>query len=246
MNYMGYCRGASSVYDEWAEISGNEGLRWESLLEDFKATAHYQPASLNYNPSVDRGAYGHGPLEVTAQPFNSHIGLKYAAALQEVLDIDEVDVNDGNGIGVTTGTGTVLSSNRTRHYALPAYGWQMANRPNVDIIPNAMATRINFAGQRATSIDYAVNGKIHHSIAAKEVIVSAGAFNTPKLLMLSGVGPKAHLEDLGIPVVADIPHIGQNLYDHHFSVLEYQVTREVTTAWQLTENATYAAIAEEE
>lgn len=62
--------------------------------------------------------------------------------------------------------------------------------------------------------------------------------------MLSGIGPKHHLEELGIPLTADIAEVGENLYDHHFSVLEYEVKQHVTTVWQWSENSTYAGMAE--
>ena len=123
----------------------------------------------------------------------------------------------------------------------------MEGRPNVQMLSNAWVSKIGFCGQRASSVTY--HSSMYdsaHTINPKEIILAAGALNSPKLLMLSGVGPRDHLEELGIPVVADIPAIGSNLHDHHSSVLEYEVTQEVQTSWQYTQNTTFVAIAKEE
>lgn len=119
----------------------------------------------------------------------------------------------------------------------------MANRPNFELIHDAWVQRIGFAHKTAESVTYARNNETY-TIKAKEIIVAAGAINSPKLLMLSGVGPKETLSALKIPVVADIPEIGSNLYDHHYSVMEFWTINSVETAWQWTENATEAAIAQ--
>lgn len=247
VNYMAYSRGASSVFDEWANISGIEGLRWDRLLGDFKATSHFTNEQRDFDSYIDPKAYGTGPVEVTVGAYEFNFGLKWLDALSKVLRLPFVDTSDGKGIGITTGPETVRASNRTRDYALPAYGWQMANRSNAHLIDNAWVSKIGFAGKRATNVTYhsSIDDSVH-TICAKEIIISAGAINSPKLLMLSGVGPKAHLEEKDIPVVADVPEIGSNLYDHHYSVLEYEVTQDVGTSWQLENNASFAAAAKEE
>lgn len=251
VNYMQYCRGAPSVFDEWAEVSGggggggNDGLRWKSLLHDYNATAHYKEVPLGYDPAVNSSAYGHGPLEVTVAEDTQGFALRLVDAMKETLELPEVDLNDGDGIGVTTGPKTIRASNRTRDYALEAFGWQMFNRLNVQMIHNAWVSKIGFSGKKATNVTYHSNDSVN-TLHAKEIILAAGAINSPKLLMLSGIGPASHLQDLSIPVVADMPSVGQNLYDHHFAVLEYQVTQSVETAFQLTQNSTFRRFAEEE
>lgn len=247
VNYMAYCRGAPSVFDEWANISGDNGLSWASLFEDFQATSRYQVQSLNYDPSSNISAYGKGPLEVTSPVDDLGFSQRYVSALKETLGLSNADLNDGTGLGVSSGPSTIKASNRTRDYALPAYGWQMANRNNLRMIPNALVSKIGFIGNRASNITYHSSvDNTTQTIVAKEIILAAGALNSPKLLMLSGVGPKEHIEELGISVVADIPLIGSNLYDHHFSNLEYEVKQGVQTSWQYTDNATFKAIAKEE
>jgi len=137
----------------------------------------------------------------------------------------------GQSIGVTYGFETNRVSNRTRDYALEAYGWQMTGRSNAQILHNAWVSKIGFEGMRATDVTYFTGPNKNQSyvLIAREIIVSAGAIGSPKLLMLSGIGPRQHLEDVGIQVVTDIPDVGSNLKDHHFSVLEYNVTNAVDT-----------------
>ncbi len=244
---MLYCRGASSVFDEWAKISGNDGLAWDSLLDDFKATSHYTFQPADYSEVVNTSVYGDGPLEVSRSSGLTGFDLPFASALESTLGLQQVDFTDGTGIGIDLGLGSIRVSNRTRSYALNTFGYEMANRPNVQLIHNAWVQRIGFlrdTAQNVTYIDTLSNET--HTITAKEIIVSGGAINSPQLLMLSGVGPKDQLSALNIPVIADIPDIGSNLYDHHYSSIEVAVTPDVETFWQWDVNATGAALAKVE
>ena len=123
----------------------------------------------------------------------------------------------------------------------------MANRSNVQLIHSAWVQHIGFLGGTAQNVTYIDTlSEETHTITAKEIIVSGAAINSPQLLMLSGVGPKAQLSALNIPVVADIPEIGSNLYDHHYSSIEVAVTYDIETFWQWEANATGAALAKSE
>ncbi len=246
-NAMLYCRGASSVFDEWAKISGNNGLAWNSLLQDFKATSHYTYQPADYSQVVNTSVYGNGPLEVSRSSGLTGFDMPFANALESALGLEQVDMTDGTGIGIDLGLGSVRVSNRTRSYARNTFGYSMANRPNVQLIHNAWVQHIGFSGITAQNVTYidTLNNQTH-TIIAKEIIVSAGAIHSPKLLMLSGVGPKNRLSALKIPVVADIPDIGSNLYDHHYSVVEVEVTDNIETVWQWSQNATEVALAKAE
>lgn len=247
VNAMLYCRGSASVFDEWAKISGNEGLAWKSLLNDFKATTHYTYQPADYAEYVDTSVYGNGPLEVSRESGLTGLELPFARALQSTLKLPQVDLTDGTGIGVDLSLETIRVSNRTRSYARNTFGWLVANRPNVQLLSNAWVQRIGFANKVAQSVTYinTVNNQTY-TINAEEIIVSAGAINTPKLLMQSGVGPEATLSSLNIPVVADIPDIGKNLWDHHYSFVEVEVKQSIVTDWQWLENSTEAALAQAE
>ena len=247
VNAMLYCRGAASVFDEWAQISGNDGLAWKSLLDDFKATSHYTFQPSEYDQVVNTSVYGDGPLEVSRSSGLTGFDLPFASAIESALRLPQVDLTDGTGIGVDLGLDSIRVSNRTRSYALNTFGYEMANRPNVKLIHNAQVLRIGFLRDIAQNVTY-VNNLNHqtNTITAKEIIVSGGAINSPKLLMLSGVGPKDQLSALNIPIVADIPHIGSNLFDHHYSSIEVAVTPNVETVWQWSVNTTGAALAKAE
>jgi choline dehydrogenase len=248
VNGMAYCRGAPSVFDEWAQVSGNGGLAWNSMLQSFKNTSHYtSEPDANYPQVVNTSVYGNGPLEISRTARTTGFDFPFSDALQSTLGIKEIDMNDGQGIGVDLGLQTIRVSNRTRSYAYNTFGYLAATRPNVQIIHNATVTKINFSNLTATGVTYVTTANSQAiTLNAQEVIVSAGAIGTPKLLMLSGIGPASTLKSLKIPVILDAPDVGQNLYDHHLSVVELQVTNDILTSWQYTQNATERAIAQEQ
>lgn len=187
VNYIGACRGAPSVFDEWAEISGDDGLRWENFFNDYKSTVHYKQVPLDYDPHINASAYGNGPIELTA-PINNYGGfdLKLIKSYMSVLNLPWIDMSDGHGIGVATSTDAIRASNRTRDFSPQAWGWQLAGRSNAQQLHNAQVTKIGFKGKRAVSVTY-VN-PIDNSITTlnpKEIILSAGALNSPKVSILA-------------------------------------------------------------
>ena len=182
VNYLGACRGAPSVFDEWADISGDDGLRWENFLNDYKSTVHYTEVPLNYDPHFNASVYGDGPLEYTAADDNLGFVLQFINSLMSVFKLPWVDLNDGVGVGVAMNTLAVRASNHTRDFASQGFGWQLAGRPNAQQLYNAEVTNIGFEGTRAVSVTY-VNpiDNTTHTLNPKEVIVSAGALNSPKV-----------------------------------------------------------------
>ncbi|WPH01319.1 Hypothetical protein R9X50_00415800 [Acrodontium crateriforme] len=248
INYMLGCRGAPSVFDEWAKISGDDGLKWKNFEQDFKATTHYTKQSdVTYDTHLTESAYGDGPVELTAPTDLLGAQLQFVNASQRALNIPWVDLSDGHGIGVTIPASPIRASNRTRDFASQAYGWPMGGRPNVQLMHDTEVIKVGFKGRRATDVTYInhVTGAIV-KLRAKEIILSAGTINSPKLLMLSGVGPAKQLKKLGIPLIKDIPELGQNLLDHHVAYTEFEVVPSVETLWQWAANATGAAIANRE
>lgn len=247
VNAMLYCRGAASVFDEWAGISGNEGLRWDSMLESFKATTHWtDEPSIDYEQPINTSAFGNGPLEISRQRELLMFDEPFAHRLAAQFNLPEIDFVSGVGIGVSQGVESIRASNRTRSYAYNTFGYLANNRPNFKLHHGAWASKIGFSNKKADSVTYndTLTGTMH-TIHAKEIIVTAGAINSPQLLMLSGVGPADRLQELGIPVVQDIAEVGQNLYDHHYAILQYEAIPAVDTVWQWHDNATRAAIERE-
>ncbi|KAK8113409.1 hypothetical protein PG984_013935 [Apiospora sp. TS-2023a] len=242
VNGMGYSRGASSVFDEWARLTGNSGLAWKSMLEAFRATTHFQtdahPAD---QVAVNQTSFGSGPLEITTQRFQLALDRPFVDAFTSSFHVPEIDFVSGYGIGVTEQTDTIRANNRTRSYAWNTFGWLAATRANFEVRHDAWATKIGFQGKTAESVTY--NDTLTntlHTIKAREVVVAAGAICSPQLLMLSGVGPAQHLKEMGIPVVHDSPDVGRNLMDHHNAVLAFDTVPDQGTVWQFTQNQTGA------
>lgn len=243
VNGMAYCRGAASVFDEWATLSGNPGLAWNSLLQDFHEVSRYKdPPTAEYEQFINLTAYGDGPLEVSRSSGLTGFEVPFVSTVERKLDLRQVDMNDGTGIGIDMGVSSIFAVNRTRSYARSVYAPLIEGRTNLQIRNGAWVSNLGFLANRAVNATYHLNGEVH-TIHGKEIILSAGALNTPKLLMLSGVGPKEHLNSLGIPVVVDMPEIGSNLRDHALSIVQYLVTPKVLTVWQWSSNETEEPLA---
>lgn len=146
----------------------------------------------------------------------------------------DIDPFSGNSIGGYSDTATVDPESKTRSYAGPAYGGPARQRPNVRILTGALIQKILFTKTdkddiKATGVEVSIDGKTETITPKKEVILAAGVFNTPKLLEVSGIGDKSTLEKHGIPVVVDLPGVGENLQDHLMTGLSYEVVDGVIT-----------------
>src|SRR3989442_153951 len=117
-----------------------------------------------------------------------------------------------------------------RHSAADAYLRPALKRPNLTVHTRAQATRLILEGMRALGVDYIRNGAVDRIRVEREVILCGGTINSPQLLMLSGIGPADHLTALGIPVVADLPGVGQNLQDHLLLGVAYECKQPITLA----------------
>ena len=202
--HMIHTRGRAADYDNWA-YRGCAGWSFQDVLPYFQKLENQQDDT---NPTAGKG----GPINViNAKTLGSPISETFIEACVElgyprVEDFNaqdfgagwhHVDVKDGRRSGVRVG------------YLEPALG-----RPNVDIHTKVMATRLLFEGNRCVGVEYLQDGELKTVRANKEVIVSAGAIQSPKLLMLSGIGPADQLRRLEIEVRADLPGVGENFHDH--------------------------------
>jgi choline dehydrogenase len=213
INAMIYMRGNPLDYDEWERL-GNEGWSWESVLPYFKKSERNARG-----PSELHGA--DGPLDVADLRYVNPMTEAFVdAARQSGLEPNQ-DFNGPSQDGV--GLVQVTQRNGSRWSVADAYLKPARRRPNLTVITRALATRILFEDHRATGVEFrAEKGGLSQERTGREVIVSAGAVNSPQLLMLSGVGPGAHLAQLGIRVVADLGGVGANLQDHLISGLQYE------------------------
>ena len=213
INGMVWVRGNPADFDEWAAL-GCEGWDYQGVLPYFKKTERFEGGQDQY-----RG--GSGPTATCMQRAPHRLTDAYVAAAQRAGFPLNQDYNAGAQEGVAYGQ--VNMRRGFRHSAARAYLGPARWRRNLKVLTNTLATRILFDGTRAVGVEYQRGGVTHQAMAAKEVIVSGGVFGSPKLLLLSGVGPKRDLEALGIAPVADLPGVGQNLHDHLMTMVQIPV-----------------------
>ena len=216
INGMQYVRGNRHDYDQWADM-GLSGWGFDECLPFFKK-AEDNPSKLN-DPYHSQS----GPLGISDGGGGTPLFQAFVDAAEQA---GFPRTNDFNG-EQQEGFGFFQFSIRDgkRSSTARAYLHPVAKRENLAIVVHAHATRILFAGNDATGIEYSQVGERKRVHARKEVIVSAGVINSPQLLMLSGVGPVAELKRHGIEIVADLPGVGENLQDH----FDYLVAHECLT-----------------
>lgn len=205
INAMLYVRGHRHDYDHWAGL-GNAGWAYDEVLPLFRKAEHNE--QFGDTPWHGQG----GPLNVAALQCPSPINKAFleAAALQGLPTIADYNVPDPFGAFMYQ----VTQRNGERCSAAKGYLTPHLARPNLHVVTRAVASRIVLASGRAVGVDYLHGGATQQLRARREVIVSAGAFGSPQLLMLSGIGPGGHLQQMGIPVQRDLPGVGRNLQDH--------------------------------
>lgn len=205
INGMIYMRGQARDYDRWRQM-GNPGWGWDDVLPLFRRSEdHY----LHDNENHGQG----GPLRVERQRLSWPIldAVTEAAAELGVPATD--DFNGGNNEGA--GYFEVNQKNGVRFSAARAFLKPVRSRPNLRIVTQATAERIVFDGKRAQALLYrGADGRLSSVRIGRELLLSAGAINSPQLLQLSGVGPATLLRDNGIEVAHELAGIGENLQDH--------------------------------
>ncbi|WP_214319710.1 GMC family oxidoreductase [Nonomuraea sediminis] len=207
VNAMLYVRGNRRDYDHWAEL-GNEGWSYDEVLPCFKRAEDYEEGADHF-----RGAGG--PVKVSRVTSPSAVSKAF---IQAALELgfpggDDWDYNGYRQEGAFFYQSTRTKDNE-RSSSSVAYLEPLIGHPRLTVETGARATRVLLAGSTATGVEYVRNGRLHRAEASAEVILSGGALATPKLLMLSGIGPEEHLRDLGIEVADDLPGVGANLHDH--------------------------------
>jgi len=210
VNAQVYMRGRPSDYDEWHDILRGDndypGWRWADVLP------HFRGMEGNHRLCDDRHG-ADGPLLVSDP---GHINDYSRWFVQAVQALGEPFNHDFNG-PAQRGVGFYQFMNRSGKRSSAAYAFiaPLADNPNLTVRLNASVRRIEIEGGAATGVTYRdAEGAERRAFADSEVIVAAGALVTPQLLMLSGIGPADQLRTHGIPVIADLPGIGENLVDH--------------------------------
>ena len=204
INAMVYIRGQHADYDHWA-AQGNPGWGWEDVKPYFLRAENNERGANDWH---GRG----GPFNVADLRAPNRFSQFFTEAGVQAGHPHNTDFNGATQEGV--GLYQVTHKNGERHSAAKGYLTPHLARPNLQVITGAHATRILFDGTRAVGVEYRQGGAIKQVRAGREVLLSAGALLSPQLLMLSGVGPAAHLQQHGIPVLHDLPGVGQHLHDH--------------------------------
>ncbi|MEH2456603.1 GMC family oxidoreductase [Nostoc sp.] len=213
INSMIYIRGNHHDYDHWQSL-GNPGWSFQDVLPYFKKSENQQRGADAYHgidgewsvtdiqaPTVASQRFVEGAVAIGYNHNPDFNGIQQSGA-----GIYQLTVKDGK-----------------RHSAAAAFLMPILKRPNLTITTGALVRRLLFEGTCTVGVEYMHEGTLHQARVNKEVILSAGAFDSPKLLMLSGIGDAEHLQAMGITVVVDLPGVGQNLQDHSLVPVAHQI-----------------------
>lgn len=231
---MIYQRGDKGSYQRWADAVGDQSYSWDNFLPYFKKSIKFTPpksppraanASAEYNAAAFDPAAG--PLQVSyanyAGPFSSYM----EGGMNSIGIPPAQDFNSGNLMGAQYCSSTINPDNQKRDSSQTSFLNAAQNRANLKVYSLTLAKKILFnANKRATGVQIGTGAVLS---ARKEVILSAGAFQSPQLLMVSGIGPKETLQKFNIPVILDKPAVGQGMEDHIFFGPTYRVRVETFT-----------------
>jgi choline dehydrogenase len=219
INGLLYVRGQAQDYDHWRQL-GNAGWAFEDVLPYFRRSERRAGAG-------DDALHGRdGALGVEDLPDRTALCEAYIKAATEVGIPRTEDFNGASQEGV--GYYHVTARNGRRSSAATAFLHPAMKRPNLTVLTEALAGRITLEGKRATGIAFTQGGVPKRAVARREVILCGGAINSPHLLLLSGIGPGAHLQQQGVVVAHDLPGVGQNLQDHFQARITYRCRYPVT------------------
>ncbi|HEX4077536.1 MAG TPA: GMC family oxidoreductase N-terminal domain-containing protein [Rhizomicrobium sp.] len=205
INGMAYVRGHAEDYDSWRQM-GNRGWGWDDVLPYFKKSEHRDGQG---DPAYhSRG----GPLWVSDPLVRHPASEAFIEAGTRIGLSRNDDINGARQEGV----GFLQYSIRKgrRHSTGAAFLAAAAKRPNLTVVTDALVKRIKIEGKRAKGVEFSGGGTAHYEEAGREVILSAGTIDSPKLLMLSGIGSGEELQAQGIEVIQNLPGVGKNLQDH--------------------------------
>jgi choline dehydrogenase-like flavoprotein len=205
LNYGGWLRADASDYDDWGELVGDNRWSYEGLKPWLRKSERF------YDAAADADEHGvDGPMHVVPIAASESGARKYL--LREPLKDAWLDMGVPMNMQKTNGSiAGVTEMCENAHEGMRQAANMAYSLQDVTVFTNTVVRRINFAGKTATGVEL-IDGRT--ITANKEVIICAGAYRTPQLLMLSGIGPANTLSEYDIPVIHDCPHVGQNLHDH--------------------------------
>ncbi|MFK8054217.1 MAG: GMC family oxidoreductase, partial [Woeseiaceae bacterium] len=215
INGMLYVRGSPTDYDGWSQ-QGNAGWSYNDVAPYFQKLER-----CTFDVGATRGTTG--PLFVSTLQTEHSLAKPFKKSARDAGLEHNEDYNAGDQSGISFPQ--LSQKNGARFSAADAYLNPAKARPNLTIIANAQVKRLLFDGTRTQGVEYFDRSGTHQVMCGREVLVSAGAINTPKLLLLSGVGPKSELEALGIDVIHANEHVGRHLKEHPNAQVSFGVTQ---------------------
>ena len=218
INGMIYMRGNHADYDEWRQ-RGCEGWDWDSVLPYFRKAEDNERGDSEFHGSG-------GPLRVSNQPYEWEIGKLLLEACIQAGIKPNPDFNGAQQEGC--GYYQTTTKDRRRWSTAAAYLRPARKRPNLIVQTHAHATRVLIENGRAVGVEYRSPQGLRTARASGEVIVSGGAYGSPQLLLLSGIGPAQHLQDMGVKVLHDLPGVGSNLHDHFNTYCTWRISRSIS------------------
>lgn len=215
INGMLYVRGAPADFDGWAQM-GARGWSWDDVLPYFRK-------SESYVQKGDTGIRGQdGPLKVEDYRTILPLTHKFVEGAQQAGFPFNPDLNGRQRHGV--GYSQMTRRGRWRGSTARTYLREAKGRPNLRVETEAQGGKLMFEGRRCVGVSFRRGGNLTEVRARREVIVSGGTINSPHILQISGIGPAAHLQALGIPVIHDLAGVGANLIDHYIIRVVHRVT----------------------
>lgn len=228
INAMIYMRGQARDYDEWAALTGDASWSWANVLPNFKAVENYWRGESEFH-GVD------GEWQVSKQRLSWDILDRFAEAANQAGIPNTIDFNTGNNEGVSqfeVNQKFGMRWSTARGFLKPARG-----RKNLLILTGALSDKVLFEDKRATGIQFYLNGELCQAQSRIETILAAGSIGSPAILQRSGIGEAAFLQEKGIPVLLNLPGVGNNLQDHLqlrsiYKVQGIQTLNQTANTWQ--------------
>ncbi|AYN96973.1 choline dehydrogenase [Pseudomonas sp. LTJR-52] len=224
INGMIYIRGNRADYDHWKAL-GNNGWGYDDVLPYFKKSENFEPALSEWH---NQG----GELNVAEQRAHSSINNVFFEAADELGWPHNNDFNAGEQEGI--GYYHVTQKNGERCSAAHAFLHPILHRSNLTVISGAVTNKVLLEGKRAIGVEVSQAGSLYKLSADREVILSAGAINSPQILLLSGIGPSDELAKHGIVLRHELPGVGCNLQDHQDVCLMYQTDKRIGFSSSIT------------
>ncbi|CAN8103275.1 unnamed protein product [Discula destructiva] len=252
ISFLMHLRTNRGAHDQWALDVGDDSWSWDSVLPYYeKSTTFTAPDRATFPngsyPSFNEATFGGGPVQVSYGAYTPPILDAYMKGFNEAGIPSNADLNSGELLGSNWLQSFIDPKTQYRSSGQTAYlNPLLGDTSPLTMYSSSRARRVIFSEDKvATGVEITTGRATYTLNAAKEVILSAGAFQSPQLLMVSGVGPQATLDEFGIPTVAALEGVGQNLQDHPIFSITYANNQPSATSYDSFQGADYAAAEQE-